>query len=76
MWFGNLARIDRQPQSRTVEDAALGPEGERVITRGHVIERPGPWCSLALAGMVTACARLVADAMTPSPASTPKEDRG
>ena len=30
-----------------------------MITRGRVIERPGPWCSLALAGMVTACARLV-----------------
>ena len=59
MWFGNLARIDREPQSRTVEDVALGPDGERVVTRGRVIERPGPWCSLALAGMVTACARLV-----------------
>jgi hypothetical protein len=64
MWFGNLARIDREPQSTTVEDAALGPDGERMVTRGRVIERPGPWCSLALAGMVTACARLiVADAI-------------
>jgi hypothetical protein len=64
MWFGNLARIDREPQARTVEDAALGPDGEQVVTRGWVIERPGPWCSLALAGMVTACARLiVADAV-------------
>jgi hypothetical protein len=65
MWFGNLARIDREPQSRVVDDYALGPDGELLVSRGRTIERPGPWCSLALAGMVTACARLVvADTIT------------
>jgi hypothetical protein len=59
MWFGNLARIDREPQSKVVDDYGLGPDGELLVSRGRTIERPGPWCSLALAGMVTACARLV-----------------
>jgi hypothetical protein len=59
MWFGNLARIDREPQSKDVEDCALGPDGELLVSEGRTIERPGPWCSLALAGMVTACARLI-----------------
>lgn len=62
---GNLSRIDRQRVAQTdhgrpVTDTVLGPEGERVTTvaTGHR-ERPGPWCSLLMAGAVTAGARLV-----------------
>ena len=58
-FFGNLARIDRERTFGTVLDQSIGPDGERLSVLHGVIERPGPYASLALAGMVTAMARLV-----------------
>jgi hypothetical protein len=59
MWFGNLARIDRERSRKLVTDEVLDDDGNRLLIRSRVRERPGPWSSLTLAGMVTAIARLV-----------------
>ncbi len=59
VFYGNLARIDRERLSSPALDEALGPDGERVGVLHPYRERPGPYASLALAGMVTAMARLM-----------------
>jgi hypothetical protein len=59
LFYGNLARVDREQHRTAVEDHALDPWGNQLAQHTDSPERPGPWCSLALAGMVTAAARLV-----------------
>jgi hypothetical protein len=59
LFYGNLARVDREQHRRQVEDHALDPFGNTLDLKTKTPERPGPWCSLALAGMVTAAARLI-----------------
>jgi hypothetical protein len=57
--FGNLARLDRERQPGLVFDEAISPDGQRLAVRHAVLERRGPYCSPALAGMVTAAGRAV-----------------
>ncbi len=59
-FYGNLARIDRERVAVPALDEGLGTDGERVGVVHPYAERPGPYTSLALAGMVTAMARLMA----------------
>ena len=59
MFYGNVARVDRERHRSAVEDRALDPYGHLLTLATPTPERPGPWCSLAIAGMVTAAARLI-----------------
>ncbi len=57
--FGQLARVDRVRAPGRTRDAGIRYDGVTVTARAGVVEVPGPWAWLPLAGAITAGTRLV-----------------